>query len=335
MTDQAKTPPKGSRAIEGTDFESANTLEAITRSLASTGFQASNLGRAIELVRQLVSRRNPVYLSFTGNIISSGLREVVAFLAKHRYVSAIVTTASGIEEDAIKAIGPFLLGSFETSGADLLERRQYRIGNIVAPQSLYDEFGAFLSPILASAHQRQQRDLPPASPSDLISEIGQALNDESSFLYWAARNDIPVYCPGITDGAIGDNLVTYSARHPGLCINVVRDHQRIVQHVCRQEDTTGAIVIGGGISKHYLLNASFFRGGFDVIVRISTALEQDGSDSGGNAEEAVSWRKLRPGGSYVSIFSEATLAFPMLVAATFAADFHATHRELENGRLQA
>src|SRR5262245_10193177 len=113
------------------DFERVNTLEAITSSFATTGFQASNLGRAIELIRQLVGCRRPIYLSFTGNIISSGLREVVAFLAKHRYVSAIVTTASGIEEDAIKAMGSFLLGSFETSGADLRERGQYRIGNIV------------------------------------------------------------------------------------------------------------------------------------------------------------------------------------------------------------
>jgi deoxyhypusine synthase len=304
--------------IQGINFEQASSLEAFTRSLATTGFQASHLGLAIELVNGLIAGRSPIHLSFTGNLISSGLREVVAFLAKHRYVGSIVTTASGIEEDAIKAIGSFTLGSFDAdpdSGAD------YRIGNVLAARSLYGAFENFLQPLLERCHCRRLEGRSAVTPSDLAREMGLALQDQRSFLYWAARNAIPVYCPGITDGAIGDNVVIFERQRPGLCIDVARDHRRIVEQLSEESRRLGALVLGGGISKHYLLNASFFRGGFDAIVRISTAIEYDGSDSGGSAAELISWKKLRHGGTCASVFAEATLAFPLLVAGTFAQDF--------------
>jgi deoxyhypusine synthase len=318
--------------IRGIDFERSNSLEAIAQSLISTGFQASNLGCAIELVNELIADRAPLYLSFTGNIVSSGLREVVTFLVKHRYVTGIVTTASGIEEDAIKSLGSFELDRFDTAGGDLLERGRYRIGNILVPRSLYATFEGFLQPMFARACARRVSGLPPMTPSELIAEIGHGLEDEASFLCWAARNEVPVYCPGFTDGAIGDSLVTYLRHNSSLWIDVVRDHRELVDEVNHHQSRIGAIVLGGGISKHYLLNASFFRGGFDAIVRISTAIEHDGSDSGGNAEEAISWMKLRTKGSYVSVFGEATLVFPLLVGTTFAAHFHTRAVAGENER---
>ena len=46
--------------------------------------------------------RCKVFLGFTSNLISSGVREQIRFLAQHRMVDVIVTTAGGIEEDFIK-----------------------------------------------------------------------------------------------------------------------------------------------------------------------------------------------------------------------------------------
>jgi deoxyhypusine synthase len=225
-------------SIRGIDFEQSNSLEALAQSLNRTGFQASHLGRAIDLVNQLFFCRTPIYLSFTGNAVSSGLREVIAFLVKHRHVHAIVTTASGIEEDAIKSLGAFTLERFNTPGAALLERREYRIGNIVACNSLYADFKELFRPILERAHRRQAGGSPPVTRSELIAELGAKLDDESSFLHWAARNRVPLYRPGVSDGAIGDNLVSYTDECPGLCVDVVRDHRRIVD---QRDDPHGAL----------------------------------------------------------------------------------------------
>lgn len=63
-----------------------------------------------------------LFLGYTSNLISSGLREIICFLAKHKLVDCIVTTAGGIEEDFIKCLGSTVLGDFAMEGAGLRKR---------------------------------------------------------------------------------------------------------------------------------------------------------------------------------------------------------------------
>ena len=141
-------------------------------------------------------------------------------------------------------------------------------------------------------------------------------NEKNSYLYWAYMNNIPVYSPGIIDGAIGDIAYYFRKEHQGFVIDVMGDHLKLVDSVINSKKTAG-IILGGGISKHYMLNAQIFKEGFDYSVYISTATEHDASDSGGNQEEAISWAKIKPKAPRIKVHSEATIAFPILVAATF------------------
>jgi deoxyhypusine synthase len=99
-------------------------------------------------------------------------------------------------------------------------------------------------------------------------------------------------------------------------IDVSEDHKKIINIVLNSEKTAG-IILGGGISKHYILNANIFREGFDYTVYISTAQAYDGSDSGGTPDEAVSWAKIKVHSPRVKVYADASLAFPMLVYAAF------------------
>jgi deoxyhypusine synthase len=96
----------------------------------------------------------------------------------------------------------------------------------------------------------------------------------------------------------------------------VGDHNKIVNIVLNAEKT-GAIILGGGTSKHYILNANIFREGLDYAVYITTAQEYDASDSGGNTQEAMTWAKIKVNAPNVKVRAEATLVFPLIVAASF------------------
>ncbi|KAG8911103.1 Deoxyhypusine synthase, partial [Tulasnella sp. 417] len=82
----------------------------------------------------------------------------------------------------------------------------------------------------------------------------------------------------------------------------------------------GMIILGGGVCKHQVANAMLMRNGADYSVYINTGQEFDGSDSGARPDEAVSWGKIRAGSESVKVYADATLVFPLLVAATFARD---------------
>ena len=82
------------------------------------------------------------------------------------------------------------------------------------------------------------------------------------------------------------------------------------------------VILGGGVVKHHIANACLMRNGAEWAVIVNVASEWDGSDAGARPDEAVSWGKIkstqRGGKGMVKVYAEATLAFPMIVAATWA-----------------
>jgi deoxyhypusine synthase len=61
--------------------------------------------------------RTKIYLGYTSNLISAGVREQIRWLVQQRMVDVLVTTAGGVEEDFIKCMGHTYMGDFALKGA--------------------------------------------------------------------------------------------------------------------------------------------------------------------------------------------------------------------------
>ena len=263
-----------------------------------------------------------LYLGYTSNQISCGNREVIRFLVQHKLVDAIVTSAGGIEEDFIKCLAPTVLGDFHLDGRMLRKKGLNRIGNLIMPNNNYCDFEDFLLPILDECLAKQQKENFVWTPRKLIKFLGEKINNESSVYYWAAKHDIPVYCPAITDGSIGDMLYFHDIKRGGFILDIVQDIRHLNESAVRAA-MTGAILLGGGTMKHHILNANMMRNGCDYAVYVNTGLEYDGSDSGAAPEEALSWGKIKSSAKPVKVHMEASIAFPLIVAHTFAPHVYA------------
>ncbi|KAK1265826.1 Deoxyhypusine synthase [Acorus gramineus] len=334
--------------ICGYDFNHGVDFHAFLASLSSTGFQASNLGEAIDVVNQMLqwrlsheeiaeedckeaeyrdmafreSVKCKIFLGFTSNLVSSGIRETIRFLAQHRLVDVMVTTAGGIEEDLIKCLAPTYKGDFQLPGVYLRSKALNRIGNLLVPNDNYCKFEDWIMPILDQMLEEQNEKNVLWTPSKMIARLGKEINDESSYLYWASKNNIPVFCPAITDGSIGDMLFVHSIRNPGLVVDIVQDVAAMDREAVNASPRkTGIIILGGGLPKHHICNANMLRNGADYAVFINTAQEFDGSDSGARPDEAISWGKINIAAKKVKVHCDATIAFPLVVAGTFAKEF--------------
>ncbi|KAK6797723.1 hypothetical protein RDI58_005425 [Solanum bulbocastanum] len=336
--------------IVGYDFNKGVNYSELIKSMISTGFQASNLGDAIDIVNQMLNWRLShevpmedcsekerdvayresitckIFLGFTSNLISSGVRETIRYLVQHRMVDVLVTTAGGIEEDLIKCLAPTYKGDFAFPGAVLRSKALNRIGNLLVPNDNYCKFEDWIMPIFDQMYDEQSNENILWTPSKVIARLGQEINDETSYLYWAYKNEIPVFCPSLTDGSIGDMLYFHSYqkgdqdRNPGLVLDIVGDVRAMDNEAVHAGlRKTGMIILGGGLPKHHICNANMMRNGTDFAVLINTAQEYDGSDSGARPDEAVSWGKIRVGAKSAKVHCDATIAFPILVAETFAA----------------
>eukprot|EP00899_Mesostigma_viride_P015673 jgi/Mesvir1/24106/Mv10828-RA.1 len=345
--------------VAGYDFNRGIDYGALLESYKTTGFQATTFGQAVDEIQRMLSWRlsdekpeedaleeelDPafrastgckIFLGYTSNLMSSGVRESVRFLVEHKMVHCVVTTAGGVEEDLIKCLAPTFLGDFALSGADLRRKGINRIGNLLVPNDNYCKFEDWVLPILDKmlVEQREQGVL--WTPSRMIHRFGKEINDPRSVYYWAYQNDIPVFCPGLTDGSIGDMLYFHSIKNPGLVCDIIQDIKGInSQAVSAAPRKTGIIVLGGGLPKHHICNANMMRNGADFAVFVSTASEFDGSDSGARPDEAVSWGKIRMTANPVKVYADATLVFPLLVAQTFAKVVEQRHKQ-ERGSMHA
>lgn len=301
--------------IKGYNFSKKFDFEKFVEGYATTGFQATEFYKAVTIFKEMFEQNVPVYLSFTGNAISSGLRDIISFLVKEKKVHTIITTASGVEEDIIKHLSDFKLGEFEILGRSLFEHGVGRIGNIFVPNNRYLYLERFMNKLLEELYSENKI----VSPSLLLKRAGEMLG-EDSYLFWAAKNNVPVFCPGIMDGSMGDLVYFFKQRKKDFVIDVTQDHVSLVNEVLQQEKT-GALILGGGISKHYNLNAQIFREGFDYAIYLTTAYEYDGSDSGGNVEEAKTWAKIKLNAPTAKVRADFTITFPLLVAAALFKDF--------------
>ncbi|XP_072925424.1 deoxyhypusine synthase isoform X1 [Hemitrygon akajei] len=332
--------PEGSVQIKGYDFNRGVDYHALLQSYLTTGYQASNFGQAVHQINAMIEKKlepldeseknainlNPcqreitgctIFLGYTSNLISSGIRETIRYLVQHNMVDCVVTTAGGIEEDLIKCLAPTYLGDFSLKGKELRVSGINRIGNLLVPNDNYCKFEDWLMPILDQMVLEQKEQGVKWTPSKVIARLGKEIDNPESVYYWAYKNNIPVFSPALTDGSIGDMIYFHSYKNPGLVLDIVEDIRRI-NNMAVYAKQTGMIILGGGVVKHHIANANLMRNGANYSVYVNTGQEFDGSDSGARPDEAVSWGKIRMDAKPVKVCADATLIFPLLVAETFA-----------------
>ncbi|VUZ45593.1 unnamed protein product [Hymenolepis diminuta] len=336
--------------VRGYDFNEGINYESLLTSYTSIGFQATHFARAVDVLNEVIKKKEQmpssedniskklfedmgigvarrsgctVFLAFTSNMVSSGIREIIRFLVQHNLVDVLVTSAGGVEEDFIKCMAPFYIGDFSRwTGAQLRHLSINRTGNLLVPNDNYVKFEAWLNPIFDKMLDEQKKDNVSWTPSKIINRLGKEIDNPDSIYYWCYKNGIPVFCPGITDGALGDVLFAHTYRSPpGLRVDVVEDVRRI-NSIAIYSHATAVVVLGGGVVKHHTLNANLMRNGADYAVYVNTANEYDGSDAGARPDEAISWGKLRQTSEPVKVHGDASLIFPLLVARSFAKHFH-------------
>ena len=303
--------------IKGYDFSSGADYNKIVGAFSTSGFQASNLAKAIEIVNRMIEEKATIYLGYTSNMVSSGLREAIRFLIQNKKVDTCVTTGGGVEEDIIKCLGDFILGDFNANGSELRDKSINRIGNIFIPSSRYVAFEKFLMPVLEELYQEQKKRGKALLTYEIVWKLGQRIADERSICYWAWKNKIRIYCPTVMDGSLGDMIYFFKHRREDFAIDISEDTKEMNNSTIGLEKS-GVIILGAGIVKHSILNANLYRNGADYAVYINNAQEFDGSDAGALPEEAVSWGKLTSESSRVKVFGDATILFPIVVAETFA-----------------
>lgn len=276
---------------------------------------AGKIGKAARLVAEMF--KNPdytVFLTLAGALVPGGLRSIIAQLIRKEHVNVVVTTGANMVHDMVEALGyRHKIGTFKAVDRDLEKRDLGRIGDIYVEHKAFRDLEKWIHQRLEEIPvQRRQR----MSPSSLLQEIGNQIDDENSILAVAAKKGIPVICPGLPDSIAGFQLWTYG-QDKELLLDPLGDITVLVNEVYEAKKA-GIIILGGGWPKHFALFANTFREGVDAAVQITMDRPEPGGLSGASLDEAVSWRKIKAERNTVNVICDATIGFPLIVAAALS-----------------
>jgi len=299
--------------VQDISINEGTSIDKIFESMSkSGGFESRNLADGLSVLTEMINEKECInFLSFVGAIISTGLRGVVKDMIENKWFDVVITTCGALDHDIARHFSNYNEGSFALDDAKLADENLHRLGNVLVPM---DSYGPLIEKkmqlFLEEEYNNGTREM---SSEDVCKMIGKHLGDDS-FLYSAYKNNVKVIVPGIMDGAVGSQIWLFAQKHSDFKLNVIKDADTLSGIIFKAKKS-GALMIGGGISKHHTLWWNQYRDGLDFAVYITTAQEFDGSLSGALVREAISWGKVTQNAKQTTIHAEVTTVLPFLYSA--------------------
>ncbi len=331
----ALDPESFDKAVVDYDFSKGGSTKKLLDQMAEAGgFTATKLAKARDMLKDMQSQINEKghdsskilnWLSFPACLCATGTRGFFVESLKRQMFNVVSTTCGMLDHDIARAYKHYYHGSFELDDLELSEVGLMRLGNVVVPNQSYGEIiEAMVMPILEDIRRDRIAETGKSGADlwlgfgsiDLVWELGKRIGTEDSIIFWAAKHKIPVVIPGITDGSIGAQLFMFRQKYRDFHIDTLADEQ-ILSDLTWDVETSNALMIGGGISKHHVIWWNQYREGLDSAVYITTAPEHDGSLSGARLREAISWGKMKPEAPHICVEGDASVLLPILGADIF------------------
>jgi deoxyhypusine synthase len=287
------------------------TADELIREYKKAGvLGAGSLAKAADIFEEMIKKKAVIFLGVSGPLVPAGMRVIITDMINSGYLSAVVTSGANVVHDIIESKkGVHYVGDFRADDRELLKKKMGRIGNIFTREQDFENFEDYIQEILRDIDPEKRKNI---SIVELLWEIGKRTKDKKSFLRAAYRKNVPVFSPALVDSVMGLQLFIFSQKNE-FVLNAVKDVKELTDIVFTA-NLSGAIILGGGVPKHYILNANLLRKGIDYGIQITMDREEAGSLSGAKLEEGVSWGKAKAQSSIVSCVGDVTVLFPLLVA---------------------
>lgn len=287
------------------------TAKKILEQFSKGSFQARQLGRAFEIWQEMIEKKAEIVLTLSGALVPAGMRGCLVECIKNGWINVLVSTGANLTHDLASSFGEEYVCWKGESDAELRKKKASRIYDIISPDSSSIKFEKEIQKILSKLEGEY-------TPSELLREIGLRLKNKNSIVATAAKKNVPIFCPALSDSILGFQIWMYQQDH-NLKANEIKDLQRIFDYMYearKAKKKLGVIILGGGVPKNFAIQAALIPGKpYDYAVQITTDAPQFGGLSGASLEEAISWGKIKEKAKISTVFSDSTIAFPLLVSA--------------------
>ena len=267
-------------------------------------FGAGKMAEAVTVYTKMLQDNCKIFLGLAGALVPAGLGKVVADLIRDGMVDVVVSTGANVTHDLIEAFGGCHIKGLHEEDGVLREKGIDRIYDAFIEDESFVLFEENIKKILDGIG-------PVVVVTDLIKEIGNHVRSPDSFVRQAYLRGVPVFVPAFTDSILGLHTFLYAQEH-AVQVDHITD---IGKMVALTTGKAGAIFLGGGVPKNFIFQAMLLSShSFSYALQITTDRPEYGGLSGATLEEAISWGKVSQDSFLCTVYCDATIAFPFIVA---------------------
>ena len=276
---------------------------------------SGRVARASNLITRMIEDEDMgIFMSVAGPMVPGGMRNIISDMIKAGYIDVLMTSGANITHDLLEAFGGRHYRDLGNNDEELNDAGIGRIADVYTKSDDFELFESEITKIFEIIDKKldNDKDKHIISIQALLREVGLLIDDENSILRQAALNDVDIYAPGLIDSMFGLQLWIFSQDHD-IVVSAAGDMPKLSDKVFEYEKI-GAIMLGGGLPKHYTLACNLLKGGIDAGVQIVMDRPETGSLSGAPLEEAKSWSKAKHGSNLVTVIGDVTIIFPLIMA---------------------
>ena len=294
--------------VQQLQIESVMSVDTLVKRMSHCGFGARRLSEAVVIYDKMLSGDFTKFLTISGAMVPAGMRNIVSDLIRKRHVDVLVITGANLVHDIIESFGCHCLGTPESDDAALRAEGVSRIYDVFLRDQDFAAFEDLMQRIIPETDKT-------LSGRELMAILGSRIKDERSILRSAFDMNVPVFCPALPDSMIGLQAWMFSQTKK-LTVDAFADIKEIVD-ICYESPRSGILIVGGGVPKNFALQSMLLTpNSFDLAIQLTTDTPENGGLSGATLSEAVSWGKISENARFVTVYGDATITLPMLVAAT-------------------
>jgi deoxyhypusine synthase len=230
------------------------SVAGLLEKMEGAGFGAKQLAEAHRIWLDMLDDNATIFLCGSGNLITSGMRRLISYVIKNRFVDVIVMSGTVLFHDIHETLGRNHFQAHPSMIDEELDVSSVsRVGDVLANREEYQEADEWLGSVI------NQLDLSrPYAVREFLHLMGRELAEiahEDGILTSSFKARIPVFCPDIENSpmAVGFARARFEKK---VSISFDIKHDTMDMMLITQKTLNSAIITLGDASAQSMVNVA-------------------------------------------------------------------------------
>ncbi len=296
------------------------SVAGLLEKMEGAGFGARQLAEAHRIWLDMLGDNTTIMVAASGALIPAGMRRLLAYVIKNRFVDVLVCSGSLLFHDLHETLGRQHFQSHPSmTDAELDSAQINRMWDVLASEEEYHEATEWVGGFVNQMDQSRAY-----STREFLHMLGRELAEiatDDGVLTSAYKSRVPIFCPTISDSGITVGIAgARFEKKNNFCFDLAQDVLDMMQIAARAR-VSGIINIGGGTSRSFAQQMEQATNiiktparGHKYAIQISTDTPHPGGRSSPHInDETLIFGKLQRGASTAYVNCDATIALPILI----------------------